>query len=330
MIQVITDTAAYQKGTQRPVLVIGNFDGLHLGHQSLINHAQNIAKAQQAKLIIMSFEPHPRRFFAPDAPDFRITTQSGKIHNLDKLHVDIACILDFNADFANKSAQEFLDTHIINDLNPCHIVIGHDFNFGQNRQGNGDMLKNAGAHHQFDVTIYDAVSDQEHVTYASSNIRDDIRHGRLDAAADKLGRRWEIVNPVIHGDKRGREIGYPTANQLLSPYVAPPFGIYAVMAKFHDEGDLSLSHLSEARHPDNGWHLGVANIGIRPMFKTDTPLVETYIFDFDQEIYNKTLRVCPFKFLRSELKFESLEALISQIDQDCVDARAYLMQHIQK
>lgn len=332
MIQTFFDTAHYalQNNHAAPVLVIGNFDGLHLGHQALIQHAKEIATRRQAPLMIMSFEPHPRRFFAPDTPDFRITTQSGKIHALDKLNVDFACILNFDVALAQKPAEDFLIKNIIQDLKPCHIMIGHDFCFGHKRQGNGEMLQKYGQTHGFDVTIFDAVRNDTGDIYASSMIRDDIRHGRLDDAAQKLGRRWEIVNPVIHGDKRGREIGFPTANQFLSPYVAPPFGIYATMAKFHNADDISLSHLSEPQRPDNGWHLAVTNIGIRPMFETDTPLVETYIFDFNQEIYDKTLRVCPFKFLRSELKFESVDALIEQIGQDCKDAHAYLMQYLQK
>lgn len=289
------------------VLVIGNFDGVHLGHRALIEKARSIAHQQQRPLGVLTFEPHPRQFFQPSAEPFRLTLLPMKKRIMEGLGVDHLFALPFDKALSVLSADEFIDTILVQKLKVKHVVVGEDFAFGCNRSGTVDTLKAASA--KFALDVVKSVAAPQGETYSSTAIRSLLRQGHLDAAAALLGWPWQIEAPVVKGDQRGRLLGYPTANQNMTDYVRIPYGIYAVRAQV--EGD-------------SAWYNGVANFGIRPMFETPQPLFETFIFDFSEEIYGKNLRVQPVKFLRPELSFQNIEGLIAQMKEDCITAKAVL------
>ena len=288
------------------VCVIGNFDGLHLGHQALLRQAADIARIQNAPLSVLTFEPHPREFFQPDTEPFRLTLLPAKQRILGSLGVAHLFAAEFNAALAALTAEDFIEKVLKKQLGVKHVMVGRDFAFGRGRAGNVEQLHRIAG---FGVTAIDPVTCDGEETYSSTRVRGLLRAGKLDDAAALLGRRWEIEMPVVHGDKRGRELGYPTANQQAGRYLRLPLGIYAVRVLIEGE---------------TVWRDGVANFGIRPMFRITQPIFETYIFDFDSEIYGKNLRVQPVKFLRPEQEFKGLEALSAQIKQDCHAAAAVL------
>jgi len=295
------DMTALPALPQGTVLAIGNFDGVHPGHAALIARAQDIAAAQNLTAAVLTFEPHPREFFAPDGEPFRLTLLPEKARRLAALGAVYIFAPAFDAGFAGLSAAEFMN-FLRDRLHARHIVVGADFAFGKNRAGTVETLRG-----MFDVTVIDPVTCTDGAVYSSTRIRDLLRRGDFGSAAKLLGRPWEIEAEIVHGDKRGRELGYPTANQRVDRYVRIPFGIYAVQALIEGEEKPRTA---------------VANFGIRPMFRIRQPIFETHIFDFHQSIYGKILRVEPVKYLRPEKIFDGLEALIAQMKQDCLAARA--------
>ena len=291
------------------VIVIGNFDGVHRGHQALIAEARAIAKNLGKKCGVLTFEPHPRRLFRPDDPPFRLTTPETKAERLLASGIDTLITLIFDWDFASQTPRQFIDRILREGLQAAHIVVGNDFCFGQLRKGTAQTLIDAG----LNVTILDKVSDDDDsVIFSSSAVRQALRSGEIESANDLLGWPWEIRGVVQVGDRRGRELGYPTANVPLKELLHPAYGVYATWARIVEDG------------PDTPWMPSATNIGIRPMFALEVGQVETYIFDFDREIYGKTLCVRPVRRLRGEAKFESLDTLIAQIGRDCDDAREIL------
>lgn len=289
------------------VVAIGNFDGVHKGHQALLGRAQDIAKGMGKKLSVLTFEPHPRALFRPDEPPFRITPAPLKLERLAACGVDYVFQLGFDWDFASQSAENFVRDILIDGLNAAHIVVGHDFCFGQLRKGNPDTIRAAG----LNISVLDKICDDGDSALSSSRIRQALRQGDLAAANDMLGWDWEIRGEIIKGDQRGRELGFPTANMDMGTGVHPAYGVYAVLARIEGAAD-------------EGWIKGAANIGIRPMFEVPVAQVETYLFDFSREIYGKTLCVRPVKRLRGEARFASLDELIAQMNDDCAQARAIL------
>ncbi|PCJ99367.1 MAG: bifunctional riboflavin kinase/FMN adenylyltransferase [Zetaproteobacteria bacterium] len=287
------------------VVIIGNFDGVHKGHQALIDKAHMIAKESQKPLAVLTFEPHPRQLFRPDEPPCRITPQDLKAERLALHNVDYVFSLPFDWDFASQSAQDFIQNILIGGLNASHVIVGHDFKFGQLRKGTPQTIKAAG----LPVTIISEVKGENNCNLSSSHVRQLLRHGKIEEANAILGWDWEIRGEIFKGDQRGRELGYPTANMKLNNIVHPAYGIYACLTRIKGE---------------NTWMTGAANIGIRPMFEVPIAQVETFIFDFDQEIYGKTLCVRPIKRLRSEAKFNSLDNLIIQMEKDCAQAKDIL------
>lgn len=285
-------------------VAIGNFDGVHLGHQALLAAART---ASAAPVVALSFEPHPREYFATlrgeAAVPFRLTLDETKVRFLQAAGADHVVLLAFDPMLASLSAQDFIDRVLVQGLGAAHVVVGTDFVFGRDR---GGSLATLAADGRFGVTAVSPKGDTAGA-YSSSRVRSALAAGDLNAVACLLGRRHSIEGPVIHGEKRGRELGYPTANQSLERLALPPFGIYAVRLRIEGE---------------DSWRHGVANLGIRPMFAIKQPILETYIFDFDQDIYGRRLRVEPVAFLRGEARFDSLDALISQMKQDCQAARA--------
>ncbi len=288
------------------VIAIGNFDGVHRGHQALLAHAAKIAKAQNKELGVLTFEPHPRRLFQPDQPPARLTPPDVKAWRLQQYNVDHLFSLDFDWDFASQSAEDFIQNILINGFGAAHIIVGDDFCFGQLRKGSAETIKAAG----LPIDVMSKVQDDQGEVISSSRIRQLIRTGNIDAANQLLGWEWEIRGTVFRGDRRGHELGYPTANILLTDMIHPAYGIYACRVQIEGEGD---------------WLAAATNIGIRPMFEVAEGQVEAHILDFpDRDIYDKILRVKPIKRLRGEAKFNSLDDLIAQMDKDCQKTRQIL------
>ena len=287
------------------VLVIGNFDGVHRGHRGLIDCAKRKAAETKAPVGVLTFEPHPRAVFRPDDPPFRLTSPAKKLALLAECGIDFTVSSRFDWDFASQSAEQFAGL-VKRHLDPSHIVIGADFRFGQLRKGTVETLRAAG----LAVTGVSPIVNSEGEIFASTAIRTALRNGDIARANDLLGWDWEISGPVFRGDRRGHELGYPTANILLADLLHPAYGIYA-----------SLVHIDG----EDGWHKAATNIGIRPMFELKQGQVEAHILDFpDRDIYDRILTVRPVRRLRGEAKFASLDELIAQIEKDCDQTRAAL------
>lgn len=286
-------------------LIIGNFDGVHRGHQMIVDKAKKIATENNLAVGLLTFEPHPRELFRQDDSPFRITPEDIKLDRLAKTGLDVVWSLPFDWDFAGQSAEAFIENVIIKGIRAGHVIVGFDFRFGQLRRGSPDTLKDAG----LDVTVIDEITDQQGEKFSSSTIRQCLRHGKITEANEMLGWDWYVEGVVTKGDQRGRELGYPTANIALDRTIHPAYGIYASRVQIEGEDQ---------------WRPAVTNIGIRPMFKVPVAQVETFLFDFDQEIYGKTIRVRPVERLRGEAKFDSLNNLIEQMNKDCEQAKRIL------
>ena len=297
------------------VVVIGNFDGVHRGHQLLLADARRQADALHAPLAVLTFEPHPRSVFLPDQPPFRLTSLRAKAHALQEAGVDDLFVLHFDRAFSLKTAEAFVLDILVGDLAARHVVVGWDFCFGHKRAGNAALLKSMGAQHGFGVTAVDPVMTRDGEVYSSSIIRAHLREGRPAKAAELLGRPWEIEGRVEHGDRRGRSLGFPTANLGLGDYLRPAIGVYAVLAG----RDPGVEHGGETR-----WLPGVANFGRRPTVAGEDLRLEVHLFDFAGDLYGETLRVRLVDFLRAEKKFDGLDALRAQIALDCGQAREIL------
>lgn len=287
---------------------IGNFDGVHLGHQSVIDLARSAAP--DAPLGVLTFEPHPRVFFAPDAPPFRLMSQAARTSRLEKLGVQRLYELPFNAGLAALSPRDFAQRVICEGLGLAHVVVGADFCFGNKRAGTAQDLVQFGAEMGFGVTIAPLVAQSE-ATVSSTAIRRALTDARPRDAAAMLGHWHRIEGPVIGGEQRGRELGYPTANMSIDGLHPPAFGVYAVLADVL-EG------------PHQGQYHGVASMGVRPMFGENRPNLETFIFDFSGDLYGTPLSIALVDYLRGEEKFDGLDALITQMDADSARARAIL------
>lgn len=287
---------------------IGNFDGVHLGHQSVIALARDAAP--DAPLGVLTFEPHPRAFFAPDAAPFRLMSSEARASRLEKLGVEVLYELNFNAALASLTPEDFAQRVIAEGFGLRHVIVGADFCFGKGRMGTAEDLQRFGADMGFGVTIAPLVA-QSAVTVSSTAIRRALSDADPRAAAAMLGHWHRIEGPVIGGEQRGRELGYPTANMSIEGLHPPAFGVYAV-----------LVDVLEGAHA--GSYHGVSSIGVRPMFGENRPNLETFLFDFSGDLYGTPLSVALVEHLRPEAKFESLEALIAQMDADSARARSIL------
>ncbi|UZD89854.1 bifunctional riboflavin kinase/FAD synthetase [Cognatishimia activa] len=289
-------------------VAIGNFDGVHIGHQSVIELARKAAP--DAPLGVMTFEPHPREYFAPDAPPFRLTGSDARAHRLEKLGIERLYELPFNAALASLEPRAFAEQVIVEGLGLKHVVVGADFCFGKGRAGTAEDLQTFGKELGFGVTIAPLVTGGDGQV-SSTNIRNALTEGRPRDAAAMLGHWHRIDGPVIGGEQRGRELGYPTANMSIEGLHPPKFGVYAVLVDI-------LSG------PHKGTYHGAASMGTRPMFGENRPNIETYLFDFSGDLYGTPLSVGLVEYLRPEEKFDSLEALVAQMDADCAKARDIL------
>jgi len=298
-------------------IALGNFDGIHLGHQAVIARAFELAQAYDGPVGILTFEPHPRAFFKPDLPPFRITPFRIKMRVLQALGqekdmgLDFVCCLAFDQQLAGMSARDFASNVLHDGLNAAHIVVGQDFCFGKGRSGDVKTLKALGQELKFGVDAVSAAVDGKGAVHSSTLIREHLQQGRPQDAAAILGRAWEIEGRVEHGQKLGRKIGYPTANIPMPGYLLPKLGIYAVRAAI-DEGD----------HP--AWIDGAASLGYRPTIGGDHVQFEVHLFDYSGDLYGRHLRVALLEFLRPELKFPGLDELKAQIAADCDQARQFL------
>jgi riboflavin kinase/FMN adenylyltransferase len=290
-------------------VAMGNFDGVHLGHRSVIE----IARAQGAPLGVITFEPHPREFFAPDTPAFRLMNPQARAHRMEKLGVSKLYELPFSAELAAMPAERFAQEVLCEGLGVAHVTVGADFHFGKGRQGNAEMLASLGAKMGFGVTVAPLLAI-EGLEISSTAIRQALSDGRPSAAAAMLGHWHRIEGEVVHGEKRGRAIGYPTANMGVQGLHLPRLGVYAV----------KVDVLSG---PQAGSYDGAASLGVRPMFGENQPNLESYLFDFEGDLYGQILSVAFVEYLRPELKLDGLPALIAQIDADCARAREVLAKH---
>lgn len=297
---------------QGAVVAIGNFDGVHLGHQALIRHAQQHAEALDVPCAVLCFEPSSREFFRPAAEPVRLTPFRAKAHRLAQLGVNAMFALPFDADMARQSAQDFVLETLVNGLKVACVVVGSDFRFGHSRAGDATVLAYMGEMEGFGTDIYPTVMAGAEEKISSTLIRTLLKEGKPEAAARYLGQPFAIEGRVDHGDKRGRTLGFPTANMQLDGFIRPAYGIYAVrVGIFEDDREI-------ARHE------GVANLGVRPMYKSEEPLLETFLFDFDGDLYGKHLSVELIAYLRPEAKFASVDELVAQMNRDKEQARAIL------
>lgn len=309
-MRIIRDTHFIDPGDRGAAAAIGNFDGVHLGHRSVIDLTRAAAKAANAPLGIMTFEPHPRSYFSNDPNPFRLMNADAKANRLARLGIDKLYEVPFNAALAALSPRAFAQQIIVDALGLKHVVVGSDFCFGKGRAGTTADLQAYGAEMGFGVTVAPMKSIAT-AAVSSTAIRTALTEGRPGDAAKMLGHWHRIEGEVIRGDQRGRDLGYPTANMSISGLHQPKFGVYAVKAEILDG-------------PHKGTYDGAASIGVRPMFGENMPNCETFLFDFKGDLYGSTISVALVDYLRPELKFDGLDALITQMDADCDRARKVL------
>ena len=301
---------------QGSVLALGNFDGLHLGHQAVIGRAIAAARAANVAVGVMTFEPHPRHFFRPEQEPFRLSPFRIKARLIEAMGVDFLYAETFDRAFSQRSAENFIAEILVGGLRVSEVVVGFDYVFGHKRGGNVALLQEAGRRHGFTVTSVAEMKDgaAEGLRYSSSNIRTCLAEGRPADAAKLLGRYWELEGRVEHGDQRGRLLGFPTANLPHRDYLHPAKGVYAVRAGI-DQGAATQ------------WRDGVANFGNRPTFDKKDLLLEVNLFDFEGDLYHKHLRVALIEYLRPEQKFAGIDALKAQLVKDRAEAQARLAAH---
>ena len=291
------------------VVALGNFDGFHRGHQAVVGEAIRRAREQGRPAIIATFDPHPVRFFAPHVPWFRLTTLEQRQRLFAEAGADAMLVFEFDAELAATTAEDFVVKLLAERLGVSGVVTGEDFTFGKARGGNTQVLRDLGAAHGITATTVGPVSDAGGII-SSSRIRDALKAGECETATRLLTRPFAVEAVVQHGDKNGRDLGFPTANMDMGHYLRPRYGVYAV----------------RGRLPDGQVLNGAANVGIRPQFEPPKELLEPHFFDFSGDLYGQNIEVEFHAFLRPEGKYDSLDALIAQISQDCEDAKAALAQ----
>src|ERR1700735_786164 len=303
VIRDTTPAAAIPKGS---VVAMGNFDGVHLGHRAVIDAALQMGRSHGRPALALTFEPHPRSFFSPNTPQFRLTDEAGKLRLLAGTGLAGAVVMAFDKTRAGTTAQDFIHHDLIERLGISGIAVGYDFHFGKGRVGSPSLLVSEAPRLGIEVDVQAHIDIAERPV-SSSAIRMALAEGQIEEASAMLGGPWFITGEVIHGDKRGRDLGYPTANIRLDKNCGLKHGIYAVRVG------------QDGRRFD-----GVASFGRRPTFDNGAPLLEVFLFDFKGDLYGSTLDVAFIAFIRDELKFDSVEALVRRMDQDSAEARAAL------
>jgi riboflavin kinase/FMN adenylyltransferase len=291
------------------IVALGNFDGFHLGHQAVVGRAVARAFHEGRPAIVATFDPHPVRFFKPELSPFRLTSLDQRQRLFASAGADAMLVFEFNAGLAATCAKDFVRL-LAEQIGAAGVVTGDDFTFGAGRGGNAGVLREVGARHGIVAeTVPPVLLRGEAVS--SSRIREALKAGDPGCATHLLSRPFAIEGEVLHGDKRGRELGYPTANMQLGRYQRPAYGIYAVRVRLDDGSE----------------HAGVASLGVRPTFDPPTELLETYIFDFNGDLYGRAIEVALHHRLRDEVKFDSLDALVEQMRRDEAEARRLLLPH---
>ncbi|WP_373084600.1 bifunctional riboflavin kinase/FAD synthetase [Sneathiella sp.] len=309
-MRILRDYRKVPEECQGLVLAIGNFDGVHRGHQAVIAEAQKQADKLGVPSGVLTFEPHSREFFAPDAPPFRLSTLETKAAHLKWLGVDVMVALKFDLAFSQKSAEEFVKDVLVDGYKTIHVVVGYDFIFGHKRQGTTVVLAALAKKFGFGLTVVEPVGEETTI-FSSTAIRECLKQGDPSKAAALLGHWWEVEGTVVDGDRRGRTVGFPTANIPLVGYHHPKLGVYAVRVG-----------LQNGTHVD--WINGVANFGKRPTFDKKDVLLEVHILDWSGDLYGQTSRVAFVDFIRPEMKFAGIDELTVQIALDVKAARTIL------
>lgn len=307
-MEVIHDWRGLSPAQKGAAVAVGAFDGVHRGHQAVIAEARAAADRLGAPLGVVTFDPHPRRLFQPDAAPFRLMTPDQMARALAPLGVDRLYLIPFDTEMAAMSDEEFARRVLSEGLGIVHAAVGFDFTFGKGRSGSPEALQRYGETLGFTVSVTQRLDDASGLKLSSSAVREALAAGDMDRARAILGRPFAIQGAVIHGDKRGRTIGVPTANIALGDYMRPAYGVYA----------------TRTRLPDGRVIDGVANLGVRPMFQIEQPLLEVWLFDFNEPLYDQTVETDLVAFLRGEMTFDGLDALKAQIEADAAAARAVL------
>src|SRR3954447_15506284 len=303
VIRDSTPKTAIPKGA---VVAMGNFDGVHLGHSAVIRAALEMAKRHERPAFAVTFEPHPRRFFSPNTPQFRLSDETAKLRLLAGAGLAGAVVMTFDKARAGTPAQDFIHHDLIERLGISGIAVGYDFHFGKGRVGSPSLLASEAPRLGIEVDVQPHVDIDERPV-SSSAIRMALAEGEISEATAMLDGPWFVTGEVIHGEKRGRDLGYPTANIKLDNNCGLKHGIYAVRV---GRGDRRLD--------------GVASFGRRPTFDNGAPLLEVFLFDFEGDLYGAVLDVAFIDFIREELKFDNVEALVDQMDHDSLRARQLL------
>src|SRR3984893_5019560 len=303
---VIRDTTPAAAIPQGIVMAMGNFDGVHLGHRAVIDAALQMGRSHGQPALAVTFEPHPRSFFSPNTPQFRLTDETGKLRLLAGTGLAGAVVMTFDKGRAGTTAQDFIHHDLIERLGISGIAVGYDFHFGKGRVGSPSLLVSEAPRLGIEVDVQPHIDIQERPV-SSTAIRMALAEGQIAEATLMLGGPWFVTGEVIHGEKRGRDLGYPTANIRLPASCGLKHGIYAVRV---GRGAERLD--------------GVASFGRRPTFDNGAPLLEIFLFDFKGDLYGQVLVVAFIAFLREELKFEGIEPLVRQMDDDSAKARAAL------
>ncbi len=308
---VFRHTTDLPEDARGSVVAIGNFDGVHRGHGAIFAEARARAARLNTVASVLTFEPHPRELFQPDAVPFRLSSLRTKVRLLEDAGMAHLFVLQFDWDFARISADAFVDEMIAANLKARHVVIGRDFRFGNRRKGDASLMRIKAAQHGFGVSALNPVADEYGEVISSSRIRHLLRHGDVGEATRLLGRPWEVEGRVQHGAKNGRSIGFPTANLRLDSYLEPLHGIYAVRAAV-DAG-------AETR-----WWDAVAYVGRRPVVDGEDVQLEVHVFDASPDLYDAHLRVQFVAFVRGDATFDDLESMKAQVAADCDAARRLL------
>ena len=299
-MQIIRNFQNINKELSGTVLTLGNFDGIHLGHQTILNDIKEIAKSYNAKSALLTFEPHPIKIIKPErAIDIRLQSLEGKLRFLRKENlVEVVFLVGFNQKLADLKAEDFVKTILVDQLKIKHLAIGYDFAFGKNREGNIELLEKLSNKYGFGITKIGAKNDASNQIYSSSKIRELIKSGEIKLANSMLGRPYRISGVVVSGQKIARNLGFPTANLIpKANLIKPKYGVYKALV--------------------NSKYKAIVNFGIRPTFKNNKPLFEVHIFEFNQDLYGKKITVELLDFIREERRFDSIEELQNQIKIDC-------------
>jgi len=304
-MQIITDYNNCPEVAKGAVIALGNFDGIHKGHQAIIRKTVQLAKDLNKPSAVMTFEPHPVSLFKPDTDNFRLTTFAKKAELIAALGVDYIFSVDFTRDFSKITAHDFVQNILVNSLKVSHVVIGYDFIFGYKRGGTSRLLQEMAEKYAYGFTQVMAVGRDDNV-YSSTKIRSALQDGDLEAAKDMLGHYFCLSGNVIKGEGRGRTIGFPTVNVNCGDLLRPKKGVYAVKLKIENDDKI---------------YDAVANIGVKPTFGGADETVEVHIFDFDRDIYSSNVEIIFIGYIRPEQKFSGVGELVEQINKDCIKAK---------